>query len=277
MSKTVDALAALTMGSRWDGEPWRLDLRQNNLTVGGVPGAGKSGLLAVLLAHLATFDQVSVAMIDLKYGVEAEPWRPRLAEIADSGDAALDLLSRLLQVVEHRYLDMRSRGLRNAWTSSYFNGTTPVIVLVIDETADLFASITKEEKERAGKIATKLRRLVQVGRAAGVVVVMATQKPTADSLPTAIRDLTTLRICFKTTTAAQTDAVLGDGWRDSGINPSAFDAVTQRGYAAASTSAGLVVCRSALMTDDHIAEVVRRTSHFRRSLPNIAGEGTGDV
>lgn len=258
------------MGRQADGGPWMLDLRQANVTVGGVPGSGKSGWVNLLLGHLAFLPAVRGAVVDLKFGVEAEPWRARVAEIVDNPADAVALVDRLLCITEKRYGHMRSHHVRNAWTTpGYLDVERPVVVVVFDEIADLFPTATREEKERTALVTSRLRQLVSLGRAAGVVTVLCTQKPTADSLPTAIRDLTTLRVCFKTTTAAQTDAVLGDGWRESGLNPAAFDAVTQRGCAIATDHTGqLVACRTALLTDAAIAEIVARTAHLRRRLPD---------
>lgn len=265
--RMLSSLASLTMGRQADGAPWTVDLRQANVTVGGVPGSGKSGWINLLLGHLAFLPAVRVVVVDLKFGVEAEPWRRRISEVIDNTDDAVDLVERLLRIVETRYRHMRAVGVRNAWVPGYLTADDPVLVVVFDEVADLFPTATREEKDRTALVTSRLRQLVSLGRAAGVITVLSTQKPTAESLPTAIRDLTTVRVCFKTTTAAQTEAVLGDGWRESGLNPADFDAVTQRGYAVATgTSGGLVLCRTALLTDEHVADIVARTAHLQRPL-----------
>ena len=64
------------------------------------------------------------------------------------------------------------------------------------------------------------------GRAAGVIVVAATQRPSADIIPTSLRDLFAFRWAFRYTTNAASDTLLGQGWASSGytatdINPEA--------------------------------------------------------
>lgn len=92
----------------------------------------------------------------------------------------------------------------------------PLVFAVIDECQtflDPRQLITKERKMIGAEIHAVVNYLVRKGRSAGVVSILATQKPTADSLPTDIRDNATLRLCFGVQSVYAASAVLGDDWR----------------------------------------------------------------
>ena len=77
------------------------------------------------------------------------------------------------------------------------DGLTP-IVCVIDELA--YFSVTVGTKREQDEFKTLVRDLVARGRAAGIIVVAATQRPSADIIPTSLRDLFGYRVAFRCTT-----------------------------------------------------------------------------
>ena len=64
----------------------------------------------------------------------------------------------------------------------------------------------------AAEFAELLRDLVARGRAAGVIVCAATQKPAADVVPSALRDLFGFRLALRCNTPQASDTILGQGW-----------------------------------------------------------------
>ena len=89
-----------------------------------------------------------------------------------------------------------------------------VTVLGVDELA-LYTSVygTKQQRE---EFCTRLRDVVARGRAAGIVTVLATQRPSSDVVPTSLRDLIGWRWALRCTTDAASDTVLGDGRSQAG-------------------------------------------------------------
>ena len=77
----------------------------------------------------------------------------------------------------------------------------------------------KEDKAAASEIDSIVRDLVKRGRSAGILVVLSTQRPTADSIPTSTRDNCGLRICFSVATREAATAVLGEFTSDSPQSP----------------------------------------------------------
>src|SRR5207244_5709185 len=96
-----------------------------------------------------------------------------------------------------------------------------VIVVIIDELA-YFSATVGDSKEQKGFVAL-VRDLVARGRAAGIIVVAATQRPSADIIPTSLRDLFGYRWAFRCTTDASSDVILGHGWANQGYTATDID------------------------------------------------------
>ena len=71
-------------------------------------------------------------------------------------------------------------------------------------------------QEDAGPFSALLRDLVARGRAVGIIVVAATQRPSSDIIPTSLRDLFAWRFAGRCTTDVSSDIVLGHGWAARG-------------------------------------------------------------
>ena len=91
-------------------------------------------------------------------------------------------------------------------------------MLVVDELA--YYSATVGDKRQRDTFSTLLRDLVARGRAAGIIVVVATQRPSHDIIPTSLRDLFGYRLAFRCTTDTSSDIVLGHGWDARGYDAS---------------------------------------------------------
>lgn len=199
----------------------------SGVVVGGVPGAGKSAWLAFALASLAHRDDVQWLLIDGKQGYDLESLASRAYRYV-SGDEAGNL-----EVVRDALRDvqvlMRERlknapelyGHSNLWSAGP-SRLHPIVVVVVDECQtylDARSLPTKEAKAFGAEIDSLIRDLVKRGRSAGIVVVLSTQRPTADSIPTSTRDNCGLRVCFSVRTREAAVAVLGDFSADAAISP----------------------------------------------------------
>ncbi len=79
-----------------------------------------------------------------------------------------------------------------------------------DEIAYFSATVGKKTDRE--DFAVLLRDLVARGRAVGIIVVAATQRPSSDIIPTSLRDLFAWRFAGRTSTDSSSDIVLGHGW-----------------------------------------------------------------
>ncbi|MEW5813080.1 MAG: cell division protein FtsK [Actinomycetota bacterium] len=199
----------------------------SGVVVGGVPGGGKSAWLAFALGSLAHRDDVQWLLIDGKQGYDLEALAVRAYRYV-SGDEAGHL-----EVVRDSLRDiqtlMRERlrnapelyGHANLWSAGP-SRLHPVVVVVIDECQaylDARSHPTKDAKAVGAEIDSVVRDLVKRGRSAGIVVVLSTQRPTADSIPTSTRDNCPLRVCFSVRTREAATSVLGEFSTDSEISP----------------------------------------------------------
>jgi len=194
--------------------PVYLDLVYRNLLAGGEPGGGKSGLLNAVTAHAALCADARLILMDGKL-VELGLYR----DCADVfvgphlGDA-ITVLRRLQTVMDNRYAWLLAQGRRKIHPTD----GVEVIVVVIDEIALYSATLgTKPEQEEFSAL---LRDLVARGRAAGIPVVAATQRPSWDIIPASLRDLFGYRAAFRCTTTNSSNIVLGQGWAEQGYTAS---------------------------------------------------------
>jgi DNA segregation ATPase FtsK/SpoIIIE-like protein len=214
--------AAAERTSLWDpvalgvdehGETVRIGLVERNVLVGGEPGAGKSVALSLLVAAGALDPSTRVWLLDGKL-VELAGWAP-VAErlVGPNGDEAIAVLRELRDVMEERYRELLARGLRKVRREDEL----ALHLLVCDELA-LYLSLP--DRKQRQEFTELLRDLVARGRAAGVIVVAATQKPGADVVPSALRDLFGFRLALRCNTPQASDTILGQGWASAGADAS---------------------------------------------------------
>lgn len=259
----TDSLEYIEMGVLESGEVWRQPLLENSWVVGGVPGAGKSVALNVLLARLAGRDDVQLVLVDCKEGLEFGPWRARATAMAGSPEEALPILEDLVDHMRRRLRWMGSVGTRRM--ADYGHSVEhPMYVLVVDEVAELWSGGV--DKATAQALVASVSKLVRLGRASSVVCVLATQKPTSDALPSAISANAPSKLAARCTTPQQVTAIFGEAIPKG--QPSPIDITEQqRGYAVVSRAAGLYERgRTPYIADAAIAEIVARTRHLRRPL-----------
>lgn len=249
-----------------DGTQMTLGLLEINQLLGGVPGGGKSGGITALLCGIARLSNVALIGLDPKK-VELAPWRRRFTRIATTEDQATDVLQRLVVEMENRYDWLEANG-KKKFSPDMFSSAQPLLVVVIDELADLVSvAVEKEEKAEEAARATMIRRLIAKGRAAGVVVIAATQKPQSDVVPTALRDMIQLRVGYATTNAAMTDTILGAGMAQNG-GLSHEIAASLRGccYVVNEASRHPVRARTYWVPDEEVEGIAESTSHLRIPL-----------
>jgi hypothetical protein len=213
--------------SLWDPIPVGLDelgrwveiaLPERNLLLGGEPGAGKSAALSMIVATGAFDPDVNLWLLDGKL-VELAAWSPCARRtVGVELDEALELLRNLRAEMDDRYQRLLADGLRKV---SREDGL-PLHLVVCDELA--FYLTGSDRKQRA-EITDLFRDLVARGRAAGIIMVAATQKPAVDVVPSALRDLFGFRWALRCNTPQASDTILGQGWASMG-----FAADTVAGY-----------------------------------------------
>jgi len=181
-----------------DGRPVRVVILRRNVLVGGIAGAGKSGIINIILAVLAAYGDVMIWGVDLKGGMELQPWAQCLARpLATTPQEAIELFADAIAELDRRAALMTRRGAR-LWEPS---PDMPALVIVVDEYAELPA----EAREHADSLARR-------GRAVAVTLIAATQRPTQDAMGNnAVRSQMDVRICLRVRERRDVDLILGQG------------------------------------------------------------------
>ncbi|MGC4756983.1 FtsK/SpoIIIE domain-containing protein [Micromonospora trifolii] len=240
------------------GQPVYLDVIYRNLLTAGEPGGGKSGLINNICGHAALCDNTRLVLFDAKL-VELGPWRDLAdAFIGPDIDQGIEVLRRLLVVATNRYawlLANRRRKLADGDGMS-------VIVTIIDELA-MFSTVlgTKQQQE---EFSTLLRGLVSLGRACGMPVVAATQRPSWDIIPASLRDLFGYRAAFRCTSLNSSNIILGQGWAEQGYTASDISP-TNQGAAYLLAEGGVPRrIKAAYLTDTDIYNIADYAAWTRR-------------
>jgi hypothetical protein len=190
--------------------PITLGLLELNMLLGGSPGSGKSGGLATLLCGIARLENVAIIGLDPKK-VELSPWRTRFSRISRYAEDSTVVLGAIIEEMSRRYDWLEERDLKKIGLKQ-LSAEMPLIVVVVDELADLVSmGATPVEKAADTQRASRIRRIVALGRAAGIIGIFATQKPQSNVVPTELRDLIQMRVGYATTTSDMSNTILGAG------------------------------------------------------------------
>lgn len=246
------------VGAGDDGQVVLLSLVERNLLLGGEPGGGKSGAVNLVCAASALDPEVELYLLDGKL-VELAAWRGCATAYAGVSVAEANGLLRALRAeMEARYAWLLTEAKRKVVEGD----GRGLVVVVVDELAHYLTNGTKDERT---EFAEQLRDLVSRGRAAGIVVVAATQKPASDVVPTALRDLFSYRGALRCTTPQASDTILGSGWATQGFSAADIDPAA-RGVGLLLHEGGVPVrLRWCWLDDSTIAAIAGRAAEMRHA------------
>lgn len=195
------------VGERIDGRPYVLDLIETpHLLIAGTTGSGKSiTLQALLLSALAKAgDKIRLLLVDPKR-VEMQSFREfsnllcrPLTEIGEIRTA----LQWAVDEMEERYRTFESLGIRDITEAARKGHKLPYIIIAIDELADLILQDATME--------TIIARIAQMGRASGLHLLLATQRPSADILTGLIRSNVPSRIALRVQKSTESKIILDE-------------------------------------------------------------------
>ena len=147
----------------------------------------------------------------------------------------------------------------------------PVYLVPIDEVAYFSATVGTPTQQKEFNASN--RDVVARGRAPGIIAVEATQRPSADIIPTSLRDLFGYRWAFRCSTEASSDTILGHGWAQNGYSATEIDPQA-RGVSWLRAEDGIPRrVKAAYLTDEQIIDLAAglpqaRAIHHRSSRPN---------
>ncbi|MFD3731455.1 FtsK/SpoIIIE domain-containing protein [Streptomyces sp. NPDC058632] len=243
----------------------------------GATQSGKSVYLRNLLCGLARQPVVLVG-IDCKWGVELAPFAPRLSALADNPDRANELLDTLLVEMEARFRLIglsAGAGPEAVLTSDVWglpDDVRPVpVVVVVDEVAELFLAAGKEDEKRRDAMVTKLIRLAQLGRAAGIYLEVCGQRFGSElgRGATMLRAQLTGRVCHRVNDESSANMALADIAPEAALAATSIPAERPGIAVVGDSSGGWSRIRSPHLTLDDAAAVCRDTSALVPELPRL--------
>ena len=195
----------IDLGPFEDATPTRVLLNRRHGLIGGIAGSGKSGGINVLMGNLSACRDVVVWAIDLKRGMELQPWSSCIDRLATTPDQARLLLRDAVTILEGRAEWLAARGQR-VWEPT---PDMPALVIVIDEYAEL-ADDAPDAMDDTDSIARR-------GRAVAVTLLAATQRPTQKAMGKgAVRSQMDVRVSFRVRERKDVDLILGQGMLNTG-------------------------------------------------------------
>ena len=187
----------LTLGVSFIG-PVTVNLSKiPHILLGGSTGSGKSVLLKLLLMQAIKKDAI-VCIADFKGGVDFPPIWHEQCRMCFEEQTTLELLTELVEELESRKKKLSASGQPNIDQCNKSTGENlHRYIFACDEIAEMLdkTGLTKEQKETVGKIESRLSMIARQGRAFGIHLILATQRPDANILSGQIRNNINCRIC----------------------------------------------------------------------------------
>jgi S-DNA-T family DNA segregation ATPase FtsK/SpoIIIE len=227
---TASLFKPLPFGTDQRGRPVALTLMYDNILIGAMPGMGKTFSLRTPLLAAALDPLAELLIWELKGTGDLDPIGKKVAADYGSGPddatcaAALDSIRYVYGDLERRAKVISSlpkdKCPENKVTPELAAikslGLHP-LVLAIDECQELFSH--PEYGKEAGALCTAI---IKRGRALGVILLLATQRPDKESLPPAISANVGTRFCLRVMGQIENDMILGTSAYRNGIRATTF-------------------------------------------------------
>ena len=208
--KKKDIKLPIALGKNISGKPVVGDLAtMPHLLIAGTTGSGKSVCINTIILSLLyrhTPDKCKFILIDPKM-LELSTYEgiPHLlCPVITEAKKAASVLGWVVKEMESRYRLMTKEGVRNIdGYNTKHKLPMPYIVVVVDEMSDLMLVAGKE-------IENYIQKLSQMARAAGIHIIMATQRPSVDVITGTIKANFPTRISFQVTSKIDSRTILGE-------------------------------------------------------------------
>ncbi len=200
----------IALGKNISGSPIVGDLaRMPHLLIAGTTGSGKSVCINTIILSLLyrhTPEKCKFILIDPKM-LELSTYEgiPHLlCPVITEAKKAASVLGWVVKEMESRYRLMTKEGVRNIdGYNAKHKLPMPYIVVIVDEMSDLMLVAGKE-------IENYIQKLSQMARAAGIHIIMATQRPSVDVITGTIKANFPTRISFQVTSKIDSRTILGE-------------------------------------------------------------------
>ncbi|PXY17300.1 cell division protein FtsK [Prauserella coralliicola] len=283
----ADLFKPVPFGTDQRGRPVGIDLMFANMVIGAMPRMGKTFSLRVLVLAASLDPWVELVLWELKGTGDLGMFEKVSHEYGsgaddDTLDGAMNSLRRL-----HKELERRSKAITGIAKENRAlcpeNKVTPQlsrnrklglhpIFAAIDECQELFSH--DDYKDEAKKLA---EGIIKRGPAMGIILVLATQRPDAASLPPGVSANAGLRFCLRVMGQVENDMVLGTSSYKNGIRATTFSAKDKGiGYLVGATD-DPVIARSYYIDGPAAEKIVDRAHALRKAHGTITGHAAGET
>lgn len=181
--------------------------------IAGFTGSGKSNLInATICTFITRHDpkDLRLILVDLKEGVEFSIFAgiPHLeGKIIDKVSELANRLEELEAIMQIRYETIRGKSKNLAdWNAKHPSEYMARIIVFIDEVVS-----TMDQGDYTKRIVNSLKQLTAKGRAAGIHIIMSTQRPSVDAIPGTVKVNLSFRIVGRMPSHVDSLTVLGSG------------------------------------------------------------------
>lgn len=245
-----------------DFSPWTKILATKGdgggMLFGGAPRRGKSNLILVILIYLILHEGSNIHMIDgkqldfeeIREVCESFVGEDKMSDI-DLLRGSMKVLNRLKDEIDRRKPLLRKAKAKHVSEELCRQLNLKLEWLIIDELAVLTEDLMSRHTAEVLAFTEALQYIVRIGPAFGVYCILATQRPSAKSVPDTIRSLIIMRLAFYISSVTGSQAILGKAgpkYRADWLNPN------QKGVAIAVGDGHL---RPHMVEDADIAEIVK--------------------
>lgn len=167
-----------------------------HILLGGSSGSGKSVLLKLLLEQCFQ-KNAEIYLIDFKGGVDfSKNWQDKCKMVFDE-NSFLNLLETIIVKLDERKLEFSEMSTPNISKYNQLGNNLKRIIIACDEIAEILDTKgkTKEQNELIGKIENHLSTIARQGRAFGIHLIIATQRPDANILTGQIKNNINYKVC----------------------------------------------------------------------------------
>lgn len=191
--------------------------KDSHMLATGATNSGKSTMLNMILLHIIESNKGILHLIDLKNGVEFYPFRKcrQVKTFALDLESSKDVITKFIEEADRRFEMLLAGEYRNyeAMIADKPELNLKREFLVIDEFADLMELQPKTKKEKkAGEfdVLAEVTKLARKSRAVGLHIIISTQRPTADNLPTTLRAQLLCKVGFRQSSADNSRIAIGE-------------------------------------------------------------------
>merc|ERR1711965_792672 len=252
--KKKDIKLPIALGKNISGIPIIGDLASMpHLLIAGTTGSGKSVCINTIILSLLYRhgpDKCKFILIDPKM-LELSTYEgiPHLlCPVITEAKKAASVLGWVVKEMESRYRLMTKEGVRNIdGYNAKHKLPMPYIVVVVDEMSDLMLVAGKE-------IENYIQKLSQMARAAGIHIIMATQRPSVDVITGTIKANFPTRISFQVTSKIDSRTILGEQGAEQLLGMG--DMLYMAG------GSKIIRCHGPFVSDEEVEEIVNHLKAF---------------